>query len=88
MEQIHLNDEEGSLSFYVVEQTILNGKTYLLVTTQEEGDAEAYILRDDSKETDAEALYSFVEEEAEIDAVGGIFQKLLDEEDIGLSTGG
>ena len=81
MEKITLEDAEGPLSFCVLEQTVLNGKTYILVTEAEEGDAEAFVLRDDSHAEDDEALYSFVEDEDELNAVGAVFQKLLEDED-------
>lgn len=81
MEKITLEDEKGALSFYVLEQTVLNGKTYILVTEDEEGDADAFVLRDDSGAEDDEALYSFVTEEAELNAVGAVFQKLMEDED-------
>lgn len=81
MEKITLEDAEGTLSFCVLEQTVLNGKTYILVTEAEEGDAEAFVLRDDSQAEDDEALYSFVEDEDELNAVGAVFQKLLEDED-------
>ena len=81
MEKITLEDAEGTLSFCVLEQTVLNGKTYILVTEAEEGDADAFVLRDDSQAEDDEALYSFVEDEDELNAVGAVFQKLLEDED-------
>lgn len=81
MEKIILDDAKGALSFCVLEQTVLNGKTYILVTENEEGDADAFVLRDDSRAEDDEALYSFVTEEEELNAVGAVFQKLMEDED-------
>lgn len=81
MEKIILQDADRELSFCVLEQTVLNGKTYILVTEEEEGDAEAFVLRDDAGEEEDEALYSFVEDEDELAAVGTVFQKLLEDED-------
>ena len=86
MEKITLTDAEGTMSFCVVEQTVLNGRSYILVTEDEEGDADAFVLRDDSAPEDTEALYSFVEDEEELGAVGAVFQKLLEEEDTALSV--
>ena len=81
MEKIKFDDARGTLSFCVLEQTVLNGKTYILVTEAEEGDADAFVLRDDSRAEDDEALYSFVTEEDELNAVGAVFQKLMEDED-------
>ncbi len=80
-DKIVLEGEEGeTLEFYVVEQTRIGGKNYLLVTDSTEEDAEAVILRDDSADTDAESVYVFVEDDTEFDAVSGVFEKMLDEE--------
>ena len=85
MEKITLNIEgEGSHDFYALEQTVVAGKTYLLVTDSEEGDGEALILRDDSDSEDADALYTIVDSDQELNAVGQIFVKLLDEDGIEL----
>lgn len=85
MEKITLDiDGEGSQDFYALEQTVVAGKTYLLVTDSEEGDGEAFILRDDSENSDSQALYSTVDDDEELRAVGQIFVKLLDEDGIEL----
>jgi hypothetical protein len=85
MEKITLNIEgEGTHDFYALEQTVVAGKTYLLVTDSEEGDGEALILRDDSASEDSDALYTIVDSDQELNAVGQIFVKLLDEDGIEL----
>lgn len=86
MEKITLEDADGTMTFCVLEQTVLNGKSYILVTEDEEGDAEAFVLRDDSAQADTDALYSFVEDDDELNAVGEIFKKLLEEDDTALSV--
>ncbi len=79
-EKIVLEGEEGeNLEFYVIEQTRIAGRDYLLVTDSMDEDAEAVILRDDSADTDAEGLYGFVEDDEEFRAVSGVFEKMLDE---------
>lgn len=72
--------ENEVVEFYVIEQTKLRGVNYLLVTESDEetDEAEAYILRDMSAEEDAEAIYEFVDDDDELDAVSEIFEKLLD----------
>ncbi|MBQ6833271.1 MAG: DUF1292 domain-containing protein, partial [Lachnospiraceae bacterium] len=64
-------------------ETKLNGRNYLLVTDAEDEDdeAECYILKDMSDEGDADALYEFVEDESELDAIWKVFEALLDEEE-------
>lgn len=79
-DQITLEGENGEkLIFYVLEQTRIAGKSYLLVTDSRDEDAEAFILRDDSGDTDLESVYVFVEDDAEFEAVSGIFEGMLDE---------
>ena len=73
---------EKEVSFYVIEQTRLNGRNYLLVTESEEDEAEAYILKDMSDSEEQEAVYEIVEEDGELEAVSGVFAELLDDIDL------
>ncbi|MBR1670720.1 MAG: DUF1292 domain-containing protein, partial [Butyrivibrio sp.] len=57
---------------------------YLLVTDEEDGDSEALILRDDSDIKDEEAVYCIVDDDRELEAVAGVFRKLLSEDGIDL----
>ena len=52
--------------FFVVEQTRLNGVTYLLVADSEEDDAECLILKDTSAPEEKDSVYEMVEEEVEL----------------------
>ena len=72
--------EMEAAEFFVIEQTKLRGVSYLLVTESDDEteDADAYILRDMSAEDDAEAIYEFVDDDDELDAVAELFEKLLD----------
>ncbi|MCI5613181.1 MAG: DUF1292 domain-containing protein [Agathobacter sp.] len=81
MEKVTFYDdiEDTSVDFYVVEQTKLNGETYLLVTEDESEEAEAFILREVRSEND-EITYEMVEDELEITALGKVFAELLDED--------
>ena len=81
MEKVTFYDdiEDTSVDFYVVEQTKLNGETYLLVTEDESEEAEAFILREVRSEND-EIPYEMVEDELEITALGKVFAELLDED--------
>jgi len=81
--KITLVDDEQTIEFYVLEETKLNGKNYLLVTDEadEEAEADCYILKDMSAEGDEDALYEFVEDESELEAIWKVFEALLDEEE-------
>lgn len=73
--------EEESVEFFVLEQTRIAGTNYLLVTDTEDGDGEALILKDLSNDDDAESVYEIVSEDAEFDAVSGVFADLLEDID-------
>lgn len=70
---------EEPVDFYVLEQTRLGGRDYILVTDAPEGDAEALILRDMSDSGDEEAVYEIVTEDEELNAVAAVFENMLDD---------
>ena len=77
-------DGEEAVEFYCLEQTVIGAKTYLLVTDEEDGDSEALILRDDSDMNDEEAVYVIVDDDQELEAVAGVFRKLLSDDGVDL----
>ncbi len=65
-------------SFYVIEETVLSGTTYLLVSLEEEGDSQALILK--ALPGDGEEItYDIVEDDAEMEAISRIFMEILDD---------
>lgn len=81
--KLTITDEDGNTEeFYVVEETKLNDTTYLLVTETMDREADAYILKDISTEADADAVYVFVEDDTELEAVADVFAELLEDEAI------
>lgn len=83
MEIISFAGENGdTIEFFVIEKTTLGGVDYMLVTESETEDDEAYVLKDVSKSTDSEGIYEIVDDEAELQAIGQVFQSLLDDTDI------
>lgn len=72
-------DGQDKVEFYVLEQTRLGGVNYLLVTDKEEGDAEALILKDLSKEEETEGVYEIVSDDRELQAVAEIFEDILED---------
>ena len=74
------DDEE--VEFYILEQTKVNGVSYLLVADSEEDDAECLIMKDLSKQEDKESLYESVEDEVELQALLKVFEELREDEDI------
>lgn len=75
-------DTEEKVEFFVLEQTKVNGNTYILVTDSEEDEAECLILKDTSAAQDTESLYEIVEDEVELSGVLKVFEELLEDVDI------
>lgn len=84
MEKITMLAEETGeeLGFYVLEQTKVNGVSYILVTDSEVGDAECMILKDTAGAEEKDSVYEFVEDDVEMNAVLKIFEELLEDVDI------
>ena len=76
---------EEAVEFYVLEQTRIGGVDYILVTDAEDGDADAWSMKDISADGEEEGVYVFVEDDDELAAVAGIFADMLDDDDIKLS---
>lgn len=79
MDKIVFETEDGTVEFFVLDQTRIGGTDYILVTEEEEGDTDALILKDTSKDGDEEALYEIVEDERELSAVAEVFAKMDDD---------
>lgn len=78
-----VTDDGGAVDFYVLEETRINGMSYLLVTdAADDEEGECYILKDLSESDDADALYEFVEDDNEIDYLFKIFSELLEDADV------
>lgn len=75
---ITLTTEDGEkVTFYVLEETKINGEEYLLVTDSKEEDGECYLLRDTSSPEDPEASYEFVEDDFQLDYLSSLFNELM-----------
>lgn len=80
LEKITFNPQgEDPIDFYVVEQTRIGGYNYILVTDFEEGDGEALILKDISKDGEEESIFTIVSDDEELSAVAGVFENMLDD---------
>ncbi len=80
MEKIKFTlDTQESVEFYVLEQTKLNGNQYILVTDVPEGDGEAFILKEVSRQETEENVYEIVDDDTEMSAVAAVFENLLDD---------
>ena len=79
---ILFDDTKDEVEFFVLEQTKVNGNSYILVTDSEEDEAECLILKDTSAAEDVESLYEVVEDENELMGVLKVFEELLEDIDI------
>ncbi len=75
-------DEGEELTFYIEEETRVNGISYILVSDSKGDEANAYILKDISGEGEEDARYVFVEDETESDAVAELFSRMIDDIDL------
>lgn len=84
MEKISFEFEgtNEQVEFFVLEQTKLNGNTYILVTDSDEDEAECLILKDTSDAEDQDSVYEIVEDDNELTAVLKVFEELLEDVDI------
>ena len=72
-------DGNGEDEFFVLEQTKINGSTYILVTDSEEDDAECLILKETGVEEQTDKMYEIVEDDTELLAVSKVFEELLED---------
>ena len=80
LEKITFQPEgEDPVEFFVLEQTRIGGFNYILVTDLEEGDGEALILKDLSKDGEEESVYTIVSDDEELTAVAGVFENMMDD---------
>lgn len=80
LEKITFNPNgEEPVDFYVLEQTRIGGFNYILVTDFEEGDGEALILKDISKDGEEESVFTIVSDDEELKAVAGVFENMLED---------
>ena len=79
---IVLNGDDGDIQVEVIDQTVIDGVTYLLVAdvvTDDEEEGDCYILKDVSSADATEASYEVVPNE-EADGIFDTFEKMLKDE--------
>lgn len=75
-------DDNTEEAFFVLEQTKVNGNTYLLVADSEDEEAQCLILKDTSAPQDLESVYEIVEDDVELSAVLKVFEELLEDVEV------
>ena len=79
---IVLEGEDGEFEVEVIDQTVIDGTTYLLVAdvvTDDDEEGDCYILKDVSKSETDEAEYEVVPSE-EADGIFDVFENMLKDE--------
>lgn len=84
---ISIKDAEGeSISLTILEATKFRGISYILTADEAGyGEGACYILKDMSENKDGDAVYEFVENDEELEAVFDIFVELMSDTDIELT---
>ena len=82
-----ITDDNKEIRFCVLEQTMINGVNYLLVSDSQDDmadDAEdmvVYIMKETADEEGGLAAYEFVEDDEELLSVSKIFEQLMEDLD-------
>lgn len=83
MDRIIFETDEGNEEFYILEQTMLGGRNYILVTDSPDSEEGSFlILKDTSENEDEFASYEEIMDENELEAVIKIFNELVDDFDL------
>lgn len=81
---VFTTEDDEQIIFNILEQTKINGISYILVTDADDEDEEgdAYILKELSSDDEEDAIYDMVEDDEELDAIGKVFAELLEDIDL------
>ena len=92
-EKIVFETEEGDIDFYVLEQTMIAGTNYILVTDDMESENGSFLILKEGKAGDIPdadvpsemediVTYGIIEDENELNAVVKVFNELLEDVDL------
>ena len=83
-EKLVFDTEDGEVELFVLEQTMLGGVNYVLVTEDTEDDEAGFlILKETPDENDEEySIYEIVEDESLLKSLTAIFNELVDDFDL------
>lgn len=83
LEKITFETEDGTEDFYVLEQTMLGGINYILVTDEIEGEEGSFlVLKEEKDSKEDEVFYQIIEDDNELKAVISVFNELLEDIDL------
>ena len=85
-DKIILKGDGDDITVTVIDQTVVDGITYLLVEDNADSDeSSCFILKDISSANDIEANYVILDDDKEFDNVAEIFKNILEKDDIELN---
>ncbi|MBQ9277733.1 MAG: DUF1292 domain-containing protein [Lachnospiraceae bacterium] len=85
-EKLVFETEDGDVDFFVLEQTMIAGTNYILVTDDMESEEGSFLILKEEKIVNPDdeeiATYGVIEDENELKAVVKVFDELLDDIDL------
>lgn len=85
-EKLVFETEDGDVDFFVLEQTMIAGTNYILVTDDMESEEGSFLILKEKKIVNPDdeeiATYGVIEDENELKAVVKVFDELLDDIDL------
>lgn len=73
-------EDDVDVEFFCLEETTINEHKYLLVSEEETGESEGYILKVVSDE-DGDLTYEMVDDDVEFAAIVKVFEELVEDTD-------
>lgn len=82
-EKIVFATEDGDEEFFIIEQTMLGGVNYILVTDDIDGeDAGFMVLKEMDDDEDGYVSYDIIEDDGELKSLIAIFNEIVDDFDL------
>lgn len=81
-DKIAFESEDGNEEFYVLEQTMLGGINYLLVTDDAESEEGSFMILKEEQVDGEYVSYDIVEDEKTLNAVIPVFDELIEDFDL------
>jgi len=89
LEKIVFTTEDGDVECFILDETRINEKNYILVTDskdpENDEEMEVMILKEESVDENGEATYDFIDDDKELEVVAKLFEESLGDIDIDLT---
>lgn len=81
-EKIIFDTDDGEVCLFVLEQTMLGGINYLLVTEDADSEDAGFLILKETSEDGEYVSYDIVDDESELKSIISIFNELVDDFDL------